>query len=68
MLPILEKNLGRPLSCTEKDRILKGMPGLKQRAKIIPNNFGNTIADMLDACKYSLKKTNSKKNSSKIFI
>ncbi len=32
----------------------------KQRKKIIPNNFGNTIADMLDACKYYLKKANSK--------
>lgn len=32
----------------------------KQRKKIIPNNFGNTIADLLDVCKYYLKKTNSK--------
>ncbi len=32
----------------------------KQRKKIIPNNFGNTIADLLSACRYYLKKTNSK--------
>ena len=32
----------------------------KQRKKIIPNNFDAKISDLLDACKYYLKKTKSK--------
>jgi 23S rRNA (adenine2503-C2)-methyltransferase len=32
----------------------------KQRKKIIPNNFDTKIQDLLQACKYYLKKTNSK--------
>ena len=32
----------------------------KQRAKIIPNNFGTTISDLLNVCKYYLKKTSSR--------
>ncbi|MDD5102283.1 MAG: 23S rRNA (adenine(2503)-C(2))-methyltransferase RlmN [Endomicrobiaceae bacterium] len=32
----------------------------KQRKKIIPNNFDSKISDLLQACKYYLKKTNSK--------
>lgn len=32
----------------------------KQRKKIIPNNFDAKIAELLGACKYYLKKTNSK--------
>ena len=32
----------------------------KQRKKIIPNNFDTKIADLLNICKYYLKKTNSK--------
>ncbi|MBQ1609642.1 MAG: 23S rRNA (adenine(2503)-C(2))-methyltransferase RlmN, partial [Elusimicrobia bacterium] len=32
----------------------------KQRAKIIPNNFGSTISDLLNVCKYYLKKTSSR--------
>ena len=32
----------------------------KQRKKIIPNNFDAKIADLLNVCKYYLKKTNSR--------
>ncbi|WP_372519431.1 23S rRNA (adenine(2503)-C(2))-methyltransferase RlmN [Candidatus Ruminimicrobiellum ovillum] len=32
----------------------------KQRTKIIPNNFGTTISDLLNVCKYYLKKTSSR--------
>lgn len=32
----------------------------KQRAKIIPNNFGTKISDLLNVCKYYLKKTSSR--------
>lgn len=32
----------------------------KQRKKIIPNNFDTKIADLLQVCKYYLKKTNSR--------
>ncbi len=32
----------------------------KQRKKIIPNNFDTKISDLLAACKYYLKKTNSR--------
>lgn len=32
----------------------------KQRKKLIPNNFDNTIESLLETCKYYLKKTNSK--------
>lgn len=32
----------------------------KQRTKIIPNNFGTNISDLLNTCKYYLKKTNSR--------
>jgi 23S rRNA (adenine2503-C2)-methyltransferase len=32
----------------------------KQRTKIIPNNFDATISDLLNVCKYYLKKTNSR--------
>lgn len=32
----------------------------KQRKKIIPNNFDAKISELLDVCKYYLKKTNSK--------
>lgn len=32
----------------------------KQRKKIIPNNFDATISDLLSACRYYLKKTNSR--------
>lgn len=33
--PIIEKEVNRDLSDSEKQRLLKGMPGLKQRAKLI---------------------------------
>ena len=32
----------------------------KQRKKIIPNNFDTKISDLLDICRYYLKKTNSR--------
>ncbi|WP_413853533.1 23S rRNA (adenine(2503)-C(2))-methyltransferase RlmN [Candidatus Ruminimicrobium bovinum] len=32
----------------------------KQRKKLIPNNFDNSIESLLETCKYYLKKTNSK--------
>ena len=32
----------------------------KQRAKIIPNNFDEKISDLLNVCKYYLKKTSSR--------
>lgn len=47
VLPVLEKNIGRAVSDLEKERILRGMDGLKLRAK--------TILDMAESAKIYLE-------------